>query len=197
MIMKKKLTVIMMLAIFLVVKAPAYALTAANDAAKNSRAATPAAVKKSMPKKTPAKKNAPVKKAVPIKKTVPDKKVTPVKKTAEKKSTQTLKPLGVWRVVEAYSSDSPSGPFSKASLGASDRNFELSFKENYYCDSRLKDPTDPTYTKLFCEPLSFKKDGTFTGSRLEAWGGFMKLNGSSLEFYEGGKGFMKYVFKKK
>ncbi|MFZ2205111.1 MAG: peptidoglycan-binding domain-containing protein [Minisyncoccia bacterium] len=104
---------------------------------------------------------------------------------------------GTWHVVEKYSSMDSSGPFSKLTLNSTDKSFELSIKENSYCDSRLKDPTDASNTKPFCEPFTSKNDGTFTGSRLEAWGGFMKLNGSRLEFYEGGKGFMKYVLEKK
>ncbi len=113
----------------------------------------------------------------------------------QKKSYTTVKPKGKWRTVETYVSSSfdASGPFYPIPL-LKENIFEITFKGNTYCDSRLKDVVDDT--KVFCEPITVKADGILTGSRLEAFAGYMKLNGSKLEFYEGGKGFMKFVLEK-
>ena len=109
--------------------------------------------------------------------------VSTAKKTkAKKKTSLTSKLQGKWRVVDTDGS------------GSEEDIFEITFKGNKYCDSRLKDVIDET--KVFCEPIVTKTDGTFTGSRLEAFGGYMKVTGSKLEFYEGGKELMKFVLKK-
>lgn len=116
-----------------------------------------------------------------------------VKKTKKMIPSSSLQ--GKWIVASISTSISPDGPFI---LQAQD-NFrdavELTFKGNQYCRSDLKDVIDET--KPFCESFTLKKDGLITASRLEAFGGFMKLKGGQLEFIEGGKGFTKYVLKRK
>ncbi len=115
------------------------------------------------------------------------------------KLSPTLKLLqGTWRVIETYESSSfdASGPFTPA-LDA--QTFDLTFKkDSTYCDSRLVGMIDAG--KAFCEPIIVKPDGTITGasgSRIEAFQGYMKLNRSKLELYEGGKGYTKYILEKK
>jgi len=127
------------------------------------------------------------------------KKKTSSLKSKNKESSPTSKLQGTWRVIETYGSSSfdGSGPFTALPL-REENIFEITFRGDAYCDSRLRDVVDET--KVFCEPITVKADGTLTGltgSRLEAFGGHMQLNGSKLEFYEGGKGFMKFVLEKK
>ncbi len=114
-------------------------------------------------------------------------------KVTTKKVTKVTKPKGTWHVVATYNGPGPDGPFIPNTVNYDD--LELTFKGNSYCRSDYASFVDDT--KPFCEPITFKKDGTFTGGRLEAWGGFMKMNGSKLEFFEGGKGYTKYVLEKK
>ncbi len=121
-------------------------------------------------------------------------KKVPIKKKAVKTSKVTV-PQGTWHVVAVYNGQGPSGLFTPSVILNSEDTFQLTFKANSFCRSDYADPI--TNEKPYCEPITFNKDRTFTGGRLQAFGGFMKLNGSQLEFIEGGMGYTKYVLEKK
>lgn len=112
-----------------------------------------------------------------------------------KKMTPSSSLQGKWKVTALSTGMSPDGPFTSQTHSNFRDAVELTFKGDQYCRSDMKDVVDDT--KPFCEPFTLKKDGTITASRLEAFGGFMKLKNSQLEFIEGGKGFTKYILRKK
>lgn len=116
------------------------------------------------------------------------------KKQKKKASSGISKPQGVWHVVGVYDGPSQDGPFTPNANFNSQNALKLTFKADGYCRSDYTDPVDET--KPYCEPIIFNADGTFTGERLQSFGGFMRMSGSQLEFIEGGKGYTKYVFKK-
>lgn len=106
------------------------------------------------------------------------------------------KPKGTWHVVALYDGETVAGPFiPNTTLRFDDYVFDVILKGDTYCTTHWTDPLDDT--KPHCEPLIFNTDGTFTGSRLQAFGGLMQWKGSNLEFIEGGKGFTKYILEKK
>lgn len=118
------------------------------------------------------------------------------------KAAKIPKPKGTWHVVAIYSGHGPNGPFTpNTAWNVDDYGFDITFKKKGFCTTHWKDATDETNTKPHCEgSLTYNKDGTFTGDkdgRLKAFGGFMRLSGSQLEFIEGGMGYTKFVLKKK
>lgn len=108
-------------------------------------------------------------------------------------------PQGTWSVVSIWSGQSAQGPFSPNTIWpVSDYGFTVTFTNKGFCTTHWEDPINAG--KPHCEePLVFNKDGSFSGKdgRLQAFGGFIKLSGSQLEWYEGGMGFTKYVLEKK
>lgn len=122
-----------------------------------------------------------------------------VKKPKKKKSSKPAKPQGTWHVVAIYNGPWPDGPFKANTVQSLTENaFDITFKGKGFCTTHWTDPTDETNTKPHCEDsLIFNEDGSFTAGRLQAWGGFMKFDGSQLEWYEGGMGYTKYVLQKK
>lgn len=116
------------------------------------------------------------------------------KKQKKKAPSGISKLQGVWHVVGVYDGPSQNGPFTPNANLNSENALKLTFKADGYCRSDYTDPMDET--KPYCEPIIFNPDGTFTGGRLQAFGGFMRMNGAQLEFIEGGKGYTKYVLKK-
>lgn len=123
------------------------------------------------------------------------------KKSKKKKSSAPAKPAlakpqGTWHVVAILDGQTAAGPFVPNTIWKlSDYAFDVTLKGDAYCTTYWTDPLDDT--KPHCEPLIFNADGTFTGSRLQAFDGFMQLDGSRLEFIEGGKGYTKYILEKK
>lgn len=115
-------------------------------------------------------------------------------KSAKHAVVKKTSPQGTWHVVAVYNGPGRDGPFTLNNNLNSGNDLKITFKKDSYCRSDYKDPMDDT--KPYCEPITQKKDGTITGSRLEAFNGFMKLNGSRLEFIEGGMGYTKYVLEK-
>lgn len=122
------------------------------------------------------------------------------KKMSQRSSKKSVSPgaklNGVWTVVEIYddpNTTSPSTFYTVAKDG-----FDLTFKGNTYCHSKVIDPLDETNTRPFCEDITSAADGKMNGSRLQAFGGYMRLKGDRLEYIEGAKGgLIKYVLKRK
>jgi hypothetical protein len=108
---------------------------------------------------------------------------------------------GTWKVVAIYDGPCADGPYKPNTIWkVSDYGFEVTIKNNRFCTTHWEDPIQEG--KPHCEkPLIFFTDNTFTGmkgGRFYVYGGFMKLNGSRLEFYEEGMGgYTKYVLSKK